>query len=220
MANVLVTGANRGIGLEFCRQLLARGDDVIAACRRASPALRELGVELHEGIDVTAEAAVGALSAALVHRPLDLLINNAGVLCRDQLGQLDWEGLRAQFEVNALGPLRITQALLGNLGAGAKVAMVTSRMGSIADNSSGGSYGYRMSKAALNIASVSLARDLAGRGVSVAILHPGYVKTDMTDHTGNVEPPDSVRGMLARLDAMTPATSGRFWLFSGEELPW
>jgi NAD(P)-dependent dehydrogenase (short-subunit alcohol dehydrogenase family) len=149
------------------------------------------------------------------------LINNAGILVwGDKLGALNVPGIRKQFEVNALGPLLVTDALRGNLKAGAKVAFITSRMGSIDDNTSGGAYGYRMSKAALNMAAKSLAVDLREQGVCVAILHPGMVKTDMVGSHGQVEPDDAARGLLQRIDALSLETSGGFWHANGERLPW
>lgn len=220
MATVLVTGANRGIGLELCRQLAGRGDAVVATCRRASPALAALGVRVEEGVEVGDGASVAALARRLGTLRLDLLINNAGVLAHETLESLDLASVLRQFEINALGPLRVTLALLGHLGAGAKVGLVSSRMGSIGDNSSGGNYGYRMSKAALNMAGVSLAHDLRPRGIAVAILHPGYVRTDMTGGSGHVDPPEAARGMLRRLDELTLESSGGFWHANGERLPW
>ena len=220
MNNAIVTGANRGIGLELCRQLKQRGWAVTGLCREASDALRDLGVQVREGFDVTDEDAIRSLADALEPGSVDLLINNAGVLENVPLEQLDLAAMRRQFEINALGPLRVTRALLPALADGAKVALITSRMGSIADNSSGGSYGYRMSKAALNAAGVSLARDLADRGVSVAILHPGYVRTDMTGRSGLIDADEAVEGLLARIDGLTPETSGTFWHSNGEVLPW
>jgi NAD(P)-dependent dehydrogenase (short-subunit alcohol dehydrogenase family) len=148
-------------------------------------------------------------------------VNNAGILVwGDQLGGLNVEGIRKQFEVNALAPLRLTDALRDRLPKGAKVALITSRMGSIDDNTSGARYGYRMSKAALNMAGKSLAVDLKPRGVAVAILHPGMVKTDMIGGNGQVEPADAAKGLLARVDDLTLATSGGFWHMNGERLPW
>jgi NAD(P)-dependent dehydrogenase (short-subunit alcohol dehydrogenase family) len=137
----------------------------------------------------------------------------------DTLDALDVEGMREQFEVNALGPLRVTAALLGSLGEGSKVAIITSRMGSVADNTSGKMYGYRMSKAAVNMAGVSLARDLAPRGIAVALLHPGMVATEMTGGRG-ISAEESVRGLLARVDGLTMETTGTFWHMNGEVLPW
>lgn len=224
MATVLITGANRGIGLELARQLHARGDHVIAACRSSNDALGALGVEVLPGIDVADDASVASLAEKLAGRPLDWLVLNAGILQVDGLAPLDVAGIRRQFEVNALGPLRVTAALASNLGTGGKVALITSRMGSIGDNGSGGMYGYRMSKAALNMAGVSLARDLAGRGIAVVILHPGMVATDMTagfGHGPHMQRPDETATMLiARIDELTLATSGAFRHAKGETLPW
>ena len=220
MALTVVTGANRGIGLALCERLKTRGGTVLAACRKASPELMRLGVELVENIDVTTEAGAQALAKAVGTRSIELLINNAGILRNESLGAIDFDSVERQFATNALGPLRITETLAPRLGSGAKVAMITSRMGSIADNGSGSYYGYRMSKAALNAASVSLARDLKARGVAVAILHPGYVATEMTGHGGSIQPSEAAAGLLARIDALTLANSGSFWHMNGETLPW
>lgn len=215
----LITGANRGIGLEFARQLAARGDTVHAACRRSSPALDALGVHVIEGVDVADDASVAALARRLEGTQLDLLVNNAGILERGGLDQLDWDALRRQFEVNSIGPLRVTSALLPSLREGSRVAILTSLMGSMADNGSGGQYGYRMSKAAVNAAGVSLARDLAPRGIPVVLLHPGMVATEMTGGRG-IDVTTSVTGLLARLDSLSLEESGTFWHTDGRELPW
>lgn len=220
MARIVVTGANRGIGLELVRQLAARGDEVIAACRRASPELEALDVEVQDGIDVTDDAAVGRLADALAGRGVDVLINDAGLLTRESLDDLDFDRIRAQFEVNTLGPLRVTAALLPNMSESAKVAIVTSRVGSIADNGSGGMYGYRISKAGVNMAGVSLARDLERRGIAVILLHPGYVRTGMTGNTGNIGPDEAASGLIARIDELTLENSGCFRHANGEALPW
>lgn len=220
MPTALVTGANRGIGLELVRQLRARGSHVIATCRTSSAALDATGARVEAGLDVADPAMPAELARRVGDTPLDLLVNNAGILTVESLPAPDLDAIRRQLEVNALAPLAITAALASNLRSGAKVAIITSRMGSIADNGSGGYYGYRMSKAAVNAAGVSLARDLAPRGVSVALLHPGMVKTDMTRGHGQIEASDSVRGLLARIDALGPESTGRFWHMNGEELPW
>jgi NAD(P)-dependent dehydrogenase (short-subunit alcohol dehydrogenase family) len=221
MATYLVTGANRGIGLEYCRQLQARGDQVIAVCRSPSPDLEALGVRIEAGIDLASEAAIAGLVERLGGLQLDGLILNAGILHSMGLEDLDAEAIRRQFAVNALAPLLLVRALLEQLPRGAKVALMTSRMGSIDDNSSGGSYGYRMSKVALNIAGKSLAIDLRPRGIAVAILHPGLVRTRMINfNPQGISPEESVRGLLARIDALTLDTSGTFWHANGQVLPW
>jgi NAD(P)-dependent dehydrogenase (short-subunit alcohol dehydrogenase family) len=221
MTTALVTGANRGIGLELVKQLKARGDTVIAACRSSSAELDALGVRVEKGVDVASADAAKSLAHRLEGVKLDVLIHNAGILLPiGTIEALDEDAIRKQFEVNALGPLRLTSALLPNLAKGSKIGIVTSRMGSIADNTSGGSYGYRMSKVALNMAAVSMAHDLRGRGISVIVLHPGYVKTDMTRGGGTVAPADAAKGLLARIDALTPETSGTFAHANGETLPW
>lgn len=220
MSNVVITGANRGIGLELCRALVSRGNAVTGLCREPSAELQALPVKIHEGFDVTDAAAVTKFAEGLSSDSIDLLINNAGILSSQSLENMDFDAMRRQFEVNALGPLRVSHSLLRALKRGAKIALITSRMGSIADNDSGGSYGYRMSKAALNIAGKSLAIDLKSRGIAVAILHPGYVKTDMTGHSGLIDPEESAAGLIDRIDELTMETSGCFWHTNGELLPW
>ena len=151
---------------------------------------------------------------------LDELVCSAGILREDGLDDAAYDDIRAQLEVNAIAPLRVVAALHKNLRRGGKIALITSRMGSIGDNGSGGYYGYRMSKAALNAAGMSLARDLASSGIAVAILHPGYVRTDMTDGAGNIDPADAAAQLCDRIDALTPETTGTFWHANGQVLPW
>jgi NAD(P)-dependent dehydrogenase (short-subunit alcohol dehydrogenase family) len=220
MALALVTGANRGIGLSFVKHLKARGDSVVAVCRHESAELARLDVEVIAGIDVTRDDALQVLPTRLAGRSVDLLINNAGLLAVEELDSLDFSSMQRQMEVNAFGPLRVCRALLAHLHPGAKIALITSRMGSIADNGSGGYYGYRMSKAALNAAGKSLAIDLASRRVAVAILHPGFVQTEMTRGHGSVSPDAAARDLLARIDELTLKNSGTFWHANGEVLPW
>jgi NAD(P)-dependent dehydrogenase (short-subunit alcohol dehydrogenase family) len=220
MGTYVITGANRGIGLELVKQLHARGETVIAVCRRASDGLRHVGARVIDGVDVTDPASLAELGGTLADVRIDVLVNNAGILEADELSTLDFEAVRRQLEVNAIGPLQVTKALLPRLARPAKVVIVTSRMGSIADNDSGRMYGYRMSKAAVNAAGVSLARDLAHCDVAVALLHPGYVKTDMTNNRGNVLPEDSAAGLIARIDDLSLENTGRFWHAEGRELPW
>jgi len=219
----LVTGSSRGIGLEFCTQLQQRGFDVIATCRTATSALQALGVEVIENVEVNDPDSLQQLVAKLDGRKIDWLINNAGIAGGLGLNDISTDAIerfKRMFEVNSLGPLLVTNALMNNLSKGSKVGLVTSRMGSIADNDSGGSYAYRMSKAALNAAGKSLSIDLKPQGIAVAILHPGWVRTDMTSHGGLINTDESVDGLLKRMDALELSNSGTFWHTNGEELPW
>ncbi len=221
MATYLVTGANRGIGLEYCKQLRERGDDVIATCRSSTKELDDLGVRVEVGIDITSGESVVNLKNKLSGFKIDVLIQNAGILERNSLFELDPESIRRQFEINALSPLCFTRAMLNNLSEGSKVILMTSRMGSIKDNSSGGSYGYRMSKVALCMAGKSLAIDLKPNGIAVALLHPGLVKTGMTSFTPQgITPEKSVQGLIRRIDLLDLANTGGFWHANGETLPW
>lgn len=222
--SIVITGANRGIGLELVRLFRGRGDDVYALCRRSGDELEATGAQVVDGVDVTDPDSVRAAAGRIDAERIDVLLNVAGILTKegfDQLAEADAiERIRRQFEVNALGPLHVTRALAERLGGGSRVILVTSRMGSIGDNDSGGSYGYRMSKAALNAAGKSLALDLAGRDIAVGILHPGFVRTDMTGHSGNVEPAEAAAMLAQRIDELSTGNTGRFLHANGEELPW
>ena len=221
MATYLITGANRGIGLEYCRQLQERGDSVIAVCRTASDDLQNLGVRVETDVDITSDELVANLVKRIDNQIIDVLINNAGIIKRVTLENLDFASIRQQFEVNALGALRVTRALLPNLKNGSKVIIMTSRMGSIEDNTSGSSYGYRMSKVAVSMAGKSLSYDLKSRGIAVAILHPGLVQTGMTGFIkSGITPTESVKGLLARIDELNLENTGTFWHAKGEILPW
>ena len=221
MGTYLVTGANRGIGLEYCRQLKERGDRVIAVCRSASEELENLGITVEADVDLTSDRKIDNLIKRLDGQSIDVLINNAAIVERISLDRLDTNSILRQFEVNALAPLKLTQALLPNLKKGSKIIMMTSRMGSIEDNTSGGSYGYRMSKVALSMAGKSLSVDLKSQGIAVGILHPGLVKTRMTGFTDSgITPEQSVKGLLARIDELNLENTGTFWHSNGEILPW
>ena len=220
MQHVVITGANRGIGLELARHYKTEGWRVTGVCRETSPELEEYAVQVVEGIDVSRAGSIERLVAALQGQMIDLLINNAGVLCNNVLGSLDIDSLRLQMEVNAFAPLLVCEALLPNLRAGSKIANITSRMGSISDNDSGGYYGYRASKAAFNAFGRSLAIDLKGRGIAVAQLHPGFVKTRMVNFGGVLTTEESVAGLTKRIKALTLENTGSFWHCNGEELPW
>lgn len=220
MAAILITGAARGIGLALTRHFAARGDRVIALCRQPSEELAQLeGIRIIDDIDVTADASEQKLQTLLDKLPLDVLIHNAGVMSYESLQDLSLDRLRHQFEVNSIAPLRLTHALLTNLRNGSKVVFITSRMGSIDDNSSGGMYGYRMSKAALNMAAKSLSIDLKPLGISVGVLHPGLVATDLTGEQG-IAPEQAAQQLVERIDALTLENSGQFFHANGSSLPW
>lgn len=216
----VITGANRGVGLALANELKNKGYDIIGVCRAFSEELDAVASRVIDGIDVTDEASITRLSQELQGINVDLLINNAGLLDDNVLGSIELDSIRAQMEINAYAPLKVTEALLDNLSSGSKVALITSRMGSMADNTSGGRYGYRASKAALNAFGKSLAVDLAPQGISVAILHPGYVQTRMVNFGGLISPQESAQGLVARIDGLNLENSGTFWHSNGEELPW
>jgi NAD(P)-dependent dehydrogenase (short-subunit alcohol dehydrogenase family) len=216
----LVTGANRGIGLALARRLKDGGRDVIAVCRTSSRELDALGVRVEADVDITSDAAVAGLERRLAGAALDELVCNAGALRADGLDDVKLDDIRELLEVNALGALRVVKALHHNVRRGGKIALLTSRMGSIGDNGSGGYYAYRMSKAALNAAGMSLARDLAPAGIAVAILHPGYVRTEMTAGSGNVDPADAAKQLVERIDQLNMESTGTFWHANGQVLPW
>jgi NAD(P)-dependent dehydrogenase (short-subunit alcohol dehydrogenase family) len=219
MPTVLITGCNRGIGLQLCAQYSARGDDVIAVVRSSNAELDALPVRVITGIDVGDGGSMRLLKEAVGNQPIDVLLNNAGILRSDSLERLDYEAMEDQFRVNTLGPLRVTEALLDNLRKGSKVAIVSSRVGSIEDNGSGNNYGYRASKAAVNMIGTNLKHDLAPRGVAVALLHPGLVATDMTGGQG-ISAEESAKGLINRIDTLDISNSGGFWHAEGYPLPW
>jgi NAD(P)-dependent dehydrogenase (short-subunit alcohol dehydrogenase family) len=227
MPTVLVTGANRGLGLEFARQYLGKGWRVLACCRHpatahelqalAGPALRVLA------LDVRDHAAIAAL-AAEVDEPIDLLLNNAGIYGPNgmDVGQIDYAAWAEVLAVNTLAPMRLVECFLGHVARSQRrtIACLSSQMGSMGANKAGRHYLYRSSKAALNAVVRSLAIDLRDRGVCVVTLHPGWVKTDMGGSDADLEVPESVAGVIAVLDRVTLAESGRFFNYDGRELPW
>ncbi|QJQ94312.1 MULTISPECIES: SDR family oxidoreductase [Halomonadaceae] len=220
MSTVLITGANRGVGLALAQHYHQAGWKVIGVCRSPSSELADIAERVIDDIDITQEAQVARLAAELDGSALDLLINNAGLLRDESLGELNFDSIREQMEINAYGPLRVTEALLPLVAKGGKIANITSRMGSIADNDSGGRYGYRASKAALNAFGRSLAMDLKPRGIAVAQLHPGFVKTRMVNFGGQISPEEAAAGIAARIEELTLENSGSFWHSNGETLPW
>lgn len=224
MPSVFITGANRGLGLEFARQYAADGWHVMAACRHPARAasLTALGVEV-VGLDVSDYVAIAAVADTLKGRAFDVLLNNAGAYGeRQAFGAIDPAEWERVLRINAIAPIKIAEAFLPHVLAGGKkvMAFLTSRMGSIADNSSGNSYIYRSSKAALNAAVKSLSVDLQPRGVTAVVLHPGWVKTDMGGQGAPLEPADSVRGMRQVIDRLRPQESGSFIDYTGTPVPW
>jgi len=218
--NIVVTGANRGIGLALTRYYLAQSDHVYAVCRKPSKELGALGANVVTGIDVAEPEGVSALVNSLHDIPVDILINNAGVWGKETLGSINYDALQSVFATNAIAPLRVTEALLTNMGSGSKIALITSRMGSIADNGSGRGYDYRMSKAALNMAGKTMAVDLKEEGIAVAVLHPGYVATDMVGGVGDISPEIAAERLAARIEGLNLDNTGTFWHSNGEQLPW
>jgi NAD(P)-dependent dehydrogenase (short-subunit alcohol dehydrogenase family) len=223
----LVTGANRGIGLEFVRQYAGDGWRVLAACRDPDGAkdLKKVKgtVDIHR-LDVTDADQVAALARALKGEPIDLLINNAGVYGPrdDRLGHMDYAAWEATLRVNTIAPFRVTEAFLPNVVASERklIVSITSGLGSIERNTDGGIYAYRSSKAALNAVVRSLAADLRGKRVIVVVFSPGWVKTDMGGRGAPVAPRDSIAGMRAVIARLGPADSGRFFNYDGSPIPW
>ena len=221
MPTVLITGASRGIGREFARQYEAGGWRVIATCR--DPSKYDLEGEVYR-LDVTDPDSVAALHRELKGEAIDLLINNAGIYGPRGLefGSLDYGVWEEVLRTNVLGPMRVAEAIADQVAASEKKKMVfiSSKVGSIADNSSGGSYIYRSSKTALNMAVKSLSLDLSGKGVICVLMHPGWVQTDMGGASAPIDAATSVAGMRAVIDRAGAADSGRFFNYDGNELPW
>ena len=220
MKTAVITGANRGIGLALAQQLHEKGWDIIAICRSESEEIENIASMVISGIDVTDLGQLQQVKSMIGEQQIDLLINNAGLLGDDVLGEIDYDSMREQFEINTLAPLMVTETFLSNLVEGSKVANITSRMGSIADNDSGGRYGYRASKAAFNAVGKSLAEDLKIRGIAVAQLHPGWVQTRMVNFNGLISTEESAAGLIERIEALDLSNTGGFWHSNGEQLPW
>jgi len=229
MACKLVIGADRGIGRCIAIELQDRGDDVVAACLGDGQDLAERGITVEPRVDVTSDSAVQAMADRLGARgaELDWLLHVAGVLALDELETVDLDEVRREFEINTIGPLRVARAVAPLLAEDAKVGIVTSRVGSLGDNASGGMYAYRISKAAANMAGLNLSHDLGRRGVAVLMLHPGMVATDLTKDLGGefagaeyISPEQAARGLISNMDGLSLATAGRFQHSNGEYLPW
>ena len=221
--NVWITGSNRGIGLSLVRNYIAKGDKVFALCRKKSPELSETAATIIEGIDTKDISSFSRLKEHLDKNNIDVFIHNAGILQTETIkcGTSEaTESVREQFTVNALGPFALTEYIYSYLKSGDKLVFVTSRMGSIADNTSGGKYGYRMSKVALNMMCRSLAIDLQPLGVAVCLVHPGWVQTEMTKQSGNLTTDDAAKQIIARITESTVENSATFWHSNGDVLPW
>lgn len=219
--NVAVVGANRGIGLELTKKLIQDGHDVFAFCRKTSPELENLKtVETVQDFEVTHLSDMSEKLKELSPSNYDCIFHVSGVLESESFDSFNEDTILKQFKINSMGPILTCKAFEPYLNKNAKIGLLTSRMGSIEDNSSGGMYGYRMSKAALNCAGKSLSVDLKDKGVTVLLLHPGYVKTDMTNHNGNITPEESALGLIKVLQSKTIKDTGTFWHMNGEPLPW
>ena len=224
MSTVIVTGADRGIGAALVRLYKARGDRAIAACLDQGRDLLAEGIEVEAGVDVTDMATLIALRQRLAGMPIDVLISNAGAFHADRFDALDFDAMLRLYDVNALGPLRVAQALAPLMGDGGKLGIITSRVGSLADNGSGGMYGYRMSKSAANQLGINLHHELKSRGIAVMLLHPGQVSTAMTrdlDAPGGFIPPEqAAAGLIEQLDRLDANTPPEFRHSNGTLLPW
>jgi len=230
MPAVLITGANRGIGLEFARSFAKDGWRVHACCRTPDRAkdLRALcdssgGAVTLRRLDVTDGLKVASLARELADEPIDILLNNAGVYGpKTGFGETDYDQWMPVFAVNTLAPMRMAERFVEHLERGQRklIVNISSRMGSIGDNASGGNYIYRSSKAALNMVSKSLSVDLAGRGITVVVFHPGWVRTDMGGPGAAIAPDESVTGMRAVIDRLGVEDTGKFFNYDGGELPW
>lgn len=226
MATHLIIGADKGIGLSICKQLDARGDDAISVCMGDGEAYAGTKIRVIDGVDVTSAASIERLRSELKAKDakVDVVIHVAGVLGLDELGAIDYDEMRRQFEINTLGPLRAIESVLPFLTENAKVGVITSRVGSLADNGSGNMYAYRVSKAGANMVTLNLHHDLSKRGIAVAALHPGMVATDLTkDFPGDftyITPDEAAAGLIRRMDELTLETSGAFWHANGQRLEW
>lgn len=222
MPTILITGANRGLGLEFARQYAADGWRVLATVRdplKGKPA-SDAGAEVYV-CDVADPAGVKRLSASLAGVSIDVLLNNAGVYGeRQSFGDVDPDEFLRVMRINALAPLKMAEAFASHLSGRKIIASVSSKMGSIADNTSGNFYAYRASKAALDMITKGMALDLAARGVIAVALSPGWVRTDMGGPQAPLDAATAVAGMKAVLDNLTPADSGRFLHYDGTEVAW
>lgn len=219
-SHIVITGSNRGIGLALAQHYAKSGYAVTGICRQSSPELNQAAARVIEGVDLIQETDIAQIASSLKNHPIDLLLNVAGIMHWETLDELDAQVIRRQMEVNAIAPLLLTASLIDHLTPNAKVIFLTSRLGSLTDNISGKGYGYRMSKAALNMAAKTLTVDLAPRGVAVGIFHPGSVKTSLNQLGGEIEVSEAVNGLTRQIEQLSPETSGIFRHQNGTALAW
>ncbi|MAX66609.1 MAG: SDR family oxidoreductase [Bacteriovoracaceae bacterium] len=218
--NIVIFGGNRGIGLELVKQYLTQENNIVVICRHSSKELESLGVKVISGKDVTDDAAMAKINEELDIDKIDVFIHNAGVLVPDSFPEIDLEVMRKSFEINTLGPLKTILALKDKFKAGSKIGILSSRVGSIADNSSSNNYAYRVSKTAVNMLGTCLALDFKKSKVALALLHPGYVKTEMTAGQGFIEADEAAVGLKEQMDQLSMENTGLFVHSNGEKLPW
>ncbi len=231
MPSILITGANRGLGLSFVKQYAAHGWRIFACCRNlddaatlnAVAAAAGDNVTVH-GLDITDGASVAALADEMSHEAIDVLLNNAGAYLDKNIGfgDSDFDAWEQTFRVNTLGPMRMAEAFVDHVARSERkqIVCISSKLGSQTENTSGGAYAYRASKAALNAVVRSLTVDLKDRGVTAVVFHPGWVSTDMGGDSAPVTPETSVHGLREAIEGLSLADSGRFLNYDGTEIPW
>jgi NAD(P)-dependent dehydrogenase (short-subunit alcohol dehydrogenase family) len=219
--NILITGAGRGIGYQLAKQLSQKGHTIYAIVRTVTEELKALkNVTIIEGLDLEHVATIDHIVENSNLPQLNWVIMNAGIMLDTPFKDLEIESIQKELQVNAIAPLYFIKKLLPRMKDGTKIGLVSSQMGSIGDNTSGGYYGYRMSKAALNMAGNTLSHDLKNQGIVVSIMHPGYVKTRMTDFMGNMDAELSATRLISVMEKASIMTTGTFWSYQGTILPW
>ncbi|WP_417335071.1 SDR family oxidoreductase [Halobacteriovorax marinus] len=226
---IVITGASSGIGLELTKRHIENKDSVIAIVRKASTELKELNIQVLEGVDLTTNDAYQRIENFFTGIAkekegfkIDLLINNAGLFLNEEIpfDETSFDNMRKQFEVNTIAPLRVTSTLLPYLMKDSKVAMITSKMGSISDNGFGGYYGYRMSKCALNMGTMSLSKAIGQRGITFGLFHPGFVQTKMTSNQGDLTPTESSQRLFDSMSKMNEDNNMKYWDIDGSLIHW
>lgn len=220
MPTILITGTNRGIGLALVKMYITQKYDVIAVCRKSSDALNKTSAQVIEGIDITNLNSLAQLSSRLKGISIDILINNAGQWCNDSIDNLNFDSITDTYNTNTIGTLKTIYSLRNLFNSETKIAIISSKMGSIADNATGGRYGYRMSKAALNAAGKSLSIDFKKYGITVLLIHPGWVLTNMGGPNALITSEESSNGIMNVIHNATIKDSGLFYSFDGTVIDW